>query len=76
MGAQLLTVLGAAVTFAAGVRYAVATWRGRVRPNRVTWLVSGVTAWIAFAGQVTQAVALPAVLTLTVAVVPTLIVIA
>jgi hypothetical protein len=70
----LLLLLGAAVTFAAGVGYARDTLRGRVQPNRVTWFVSGVSAWIACAGQVLQGVVLGAVLTLTVAVVPTLIV--
>jgi len=67
-------MLGAGVTFAAGVGYARDTLRGRVQPNRVTWFVSGVSAWIACAGQVTQGVLLGAVLTLAVAVVPTLIV--
>ena len=70
----LLLLLGAAVTFAAGVGYARDTLRGRVQPNRVTWFVSGVSAWIACAGQVMQGVVLGAVLTLAVAVVPTLIV--
>jgi len=70
----LLTLLGVAATFAAGVGYAVATLRGRVKPNRVTWFVSGLAAWIAFAGQVTQGVLLAAALTGAVAVVPTLIV--
>jgi hypothetical protein len=73
-GGTLLTLLGAAVTFAAGAGYAYDTLRGRVQPNRVTWFVSGVTAWIACAGQVLQGVVLGAVLTFTVAVVPTLIV--
>ena len=72
-GAVLL-MLGAGVTFAAGVGYARDTLRGRVQPNRVTWVVSGVSAWIACAGQVMQGVLLGAVLTLAVAVVPTLIV--
>jgi hypothetical protein len=67
-------MLGAGVTFAAGVGYARDTLRGRVQPNRVTWFVSGVSAWIACAGQVMQGVLLGAVLTLAVAVVPTLIV--
>ena len=51
MGATLLAVAGAAVTFAAGLGYARDTARGRVRPNRVTWFVGGLAAWIAFAGQ-------------------------
>ena len=71
-----LALLGAALPFAAGLRYAYGTLRGRVRPNRVTWFVSGVTAWIACAGQISQGVLLPAVLTGAVAVVPTLIVVA
>jgi hypothetical protein len=70
----MIVLLGAAVTFVAGVGYAFDTLRGRVQPNRVTWFVSGVTAWIACAGQVMQGVVLGAVLTFTVAVVPTLIV--
>jgi hypothetical protein len=72
--AAVWALSGAALPFLAGLRYAFGTLRGRVQPNRVTWLVSGITAWIAFAGQVTQGVGLPAVLTLAVAVVPTLIV--
>jgi hypothetical protein len=71
-----LALLGAALPFAAGLRYAYGTLRGRVRPNRVTWFVSGVTAWIAGIGQLSQGVLAPAVLTLAVAVVPTLIVLA
>jgi len=74
MVAMLLSLLGAALPFGAGLRYAYGTLRGRVRPNRVTWFVSGVTAWIACAGQVSQGVLLPALLTGAVAVVPTLIV--
>ena len=70
----MIVLIGAVVTFAAGVGYAVDTLRGRVQPNRVTWFVSGVTAWIACAGQVLQGVGLGAVLTFAVAVVPTLIV--
>jgi hypothetical protein len=70
----MIVLLGAAVTFAAGVGYALDALRGRVQPNRVTWFVSGVTAWIACAGQVLQGVVLGAVLTFPVAVVPTLIV--
>ncbi len=76
MTSSYLALLGAALPFAAGLRYAYGTLRGRVRPNRVTWFVSGVTAWIAGIGQLTQGVRLPAVLTLAVAVVPTLIVLA
>jgi uncharacterized membrane protein YeaQ/YmgE (transglycosylase-associated protein family) len=71
---SILALVGAGATFAAGLMYVAATLRGRVRPNRVTWFVGGLTGWIAFAGQVSQGVVLPAVLTLAVAIVPTLIV--
>jgi hypothetical protein len=74
MTGSMIALFGAAVTFAAGLGYALATLRGRVQPNRVTWFVSGLAAWIAVAGQVTQGVRLSAALTLAVAVVPTLIV--
>jgi len=74
MTGTLLVLLGVTVTFVAGAGYAYDTLRGQVQPNRVTWFVSGVTAWIACAGQVLQGVVLGAVLTFTVAVVPTLIV--
>jgi hypothetical protein len=36
MAGTILTLLGVAVTFAAGVGYAGDTLRGRVQPNRVT----------------------------------------
>jgi hypothetical protein len=74
MAQVLIALLGAAVTFAAGVGYAVATLRGRVQPSRVTWFVSALAAWSAFAGQVVQGVLVAALLTLAVAVVPTLVV--
>jgi len=74
MPGSLLTLVGAAVTAMAGLGYALATLRGRVQPNRVTWFVSGLAAWIAVAGQVTQGVVTAAVLTGAVAVVPTAVV--
>jgi hypothetical protein len=52
----------------------VATLHGRVQPNRVTWFVSGLAAWIAVAGQLAQGVGTAAVLTGAVAVVPTAVV--
>ena len=76
MGGTLVTVVGAAVTVAAGLGYARDTLRGRVRPHRITWFVSGVAAWVACAGQLAQGVVLGAVLTFGVAVVPTAIVVA
>ena len=51
--AAVLLLLGAGVTFAAGIGYARDTLRGRVQPNRVTWFVSGVSAWIACAAETT-----------------------
>lgn len=38
--------------FAAGANYVVATWRGEVKPNPVTWLFWGLAPLVAFAAQV------------------------
>jgi YVTN family beta-propeller protein len=65
--------LGAAVNVLAGVGYVMATVRGQARPNRVTWGLWSITAWLAFFGQLSEGVGLAVVLTLSVATIPTLI---
>jgi YVTN family beta-propeller protein len=66
-------VLGCLVNFLAGIGYVIATVRGQARPNRVSWGLWSVTSWLAFLGQLDEGVGLPALLTLTVAAIPTLI---
>jgi hypothetical protein len=53
--------------------YLVGAVRRRVQPNPVTWGLWSATAWIAFLGQRAEGVGLPALLTLSVALVPSLI---
>ena len=65
--------LAALINCIAGVRYIMDTVRVRVRPNPVSWGLWAATGWLAFGGQLDEGVGLPALLTLTVAVVPTLI---
>ncbi|MCO1656884.1 hypothetical protein [Pseudonocardia humida] len=65
--------LGVAVNFLAGIGYVMATVRGQARPNRVSWGLWAVTAWLAFFGQLSEGVGMPALLTLTVALIPSLI---
>jgi hypothetical protein len=73
MLSEQFIVLGAAVNFVAGVGYVIATLRGHARPNRVSWGVWSITAWLALAGQLDEGVGMPVLLTLTVALIPTLI---
>lgn len=40
-----------ALRFASGLSYLVATWKGTVRPNPVTWLLWALTPFVAFAAQ-------------------------
>jgi hypothetical protein len=65
--------LGAAVMLLAALGYVAATVRGQARPNRVSWGLWSVTSWLAFAGQLDEGVGMPALLTFTVALVPSLI---
>jgi hypothetical protein len=64
---------GAGLNVVAGLIYVAAVVRGRARPNRVTWLVSGMAGWIAVTSQVSHGVVLPALVAGVVALVPTLI---
>jgi YVTN family beta-propeller protein len=66
-------VLGALVNFLAGVGYVIATVRGQARPNRVSWGLWSVTSWSALLGQLDEGVGMPALLTFTVALIPSLI---
>ena len=58
--------LGMAFSLAGSVSYCRATLFGRVRPNRVTWLLWAVAPLVAFAAELSEGVGLPSVLTLSV----------
>ena len=65
--------IAAAVNVLGDGGYLVAALRRRVAPNPVTWGLWSATAWIAFLGQRAEGVGAPALLTLSVALVPSLI---
>ena len=65
--------VGAAIGLAGAIQYAIATLRGRVAPNRVTWALWAAAPLIGFFAQLDSGVGLTAVLTLSVGVGPLLV---
>ena len=65
--------LGALLSLGGSTRYAWLTWRGRTRPNRITWSLWALAPAVGFAAQVDEGVGLPAVLTLSIALGPAII---
>ncbi|TDC84794.1 hypothetical protein E1285_26200 [Actinomadura sp. 7K507] len=57
-------IVSAALGLLGSCRYAYATMRGRVRPNRVTWFLWAAAPLIAFSAQLDAGVGTPAILTL------------
>jgi len=57
---EYYAVIGSIIASAGGVYYAFLTLRGRVKPNRVTWLFWSAFPMIAFAAQLSQGVGLVA----------------
>ncbi|GGF58437.1 hypothetical protein GCM10011519_35350 [Marmoricola endophyticus] len=66
-------LLGAALTLIGSSRYALATVRGRTRPNRVTWFLWALAPLIGFVAQLDDGVGWPSVLTLSIGVGPAII---
>jgi hypothetical protein len=71
-----LAYLAAAINSIAGAVAVFAALRRHFQPNPVSWAIWAATGWIAFAGQISAGVGAPALLTLTVAVVASLILLA
>lgn len=65
--------LGSLITFIGGFSYLWSTLRGRVRPNRVSWLLWSLAPLIAFASQVQQGVGIQSLLTFTFGALPALV---
>lgn len=63
-------ILGTAIGAAGAVAYLVDTLRGRVRPNRVSYLLWSVAPIVAFAAQVGQGVGLESLMTFSVGFLP------
>lgn len=70
---EYFAYIGAFVTASGGVSYLVQTIRGRVQPNRVTWFLWALAAFIAFFAQISQGVGITALLTFVVGFLPLLI---
>jgi hypothetical protein len=60
---ERFVILGAAISLAGGVGYIIDTLRGRIQPNKVTWLIWGTIPLIAFVAEMKQGVGLIALIT-------------
>jgi hypothetical protein len=56
-------IVGALFNLAGSSAYAISTIKGRTRPNRVSWFVWSLAAFVAFSAQVSQGVGLRALMT-------------
>src|SRR4029079_2044583 len=65
--------LGSAITFLGGFSYLWDTLRGKVQPNRVSWLLWSLAPLIAFASQIQQHVGIQSLLTFTFGALPALV---
>ncbi len=68
--------IGTAISFIGSLSYIVATIKGKVQPNRITWLMWSIIPFVALAAQLKQGVGLQVLLTFIVGFNPLLIFIA
>lgn len=76
MISQNFVIVGAVINLLGGLSYIKDTLRGKVRPNRVSWGLWGLSVMVAFAAEIKQGVGLPSLATFMVGFVPLLIFIA
>ncbi len=70
---EYFAVIGSVIATTGGIYYAYLTFKGRVKPNKVTWLFWGAFPMIAFAAQLSQGVGLVAWATFVAGVPPVLV---
>ncbi|HVZ58544.1 MAG TPA: hypothetical protein VG935_02225 [Patescibacteria group bacterium] len=70
---EYFVYIGIAITASGGVKYLIETLKGEVQPNRVTWFLWSLSAFIAFFAQISQGVGIIALLTFVVAFLPFLV---
>lgn len=63
MISENFVIVGAAFNLAGSSAYTVSTLRGRTRPNRVSWFVWSLAAFVAFSAQLSQHVGLRSLMT-------------
>lgn len=73
MISEKFVILGAVFSLVGSSTYAISTMRGRTRPNRVSWFVWSLAAFVAFSAQLSQHVGLRSLMTLMVGVGPLLV---
>jgi hypothetical protein len=73
---EYFVYIGSLITACGGISYLIQTIRGKVQPNRVTWFLWALAAFIAFFAQISQGVGITALLTFVVGFLPLLIFIA
>jgi uncharacterized membrane protein len=56
-------IFGALLNLIGGLSYFIETLKGRVKPNRVTWLLWAIAPLVAFSGQLSQGVGILALIT-------------
>lgn len=69
-------IVGVLIQFFGGLSYVVDTFKGKIQPNRVSWLLWSIAPMIGFAAMVVQGVGIQALSTFIVGFVPILVMIA
>lgn len=62
MISENFVILGAIIATLGGIEYLVGTFKGKVKPNRVTFFLWSLTAFIAFFAQIKQGVGIQSLL--------------
>src|SRR5690348_177693 len=66
-------IIGVIVQFLGGLSYLIDTVKGKVKPNRVSWLLWSIAPLVAFAAEIKQGVGIQSLTTFIVGFVPLLI---
>ncbi|CAN5183581.1 hypothetical protein BH09PAT1_BH09PAT1_8700 [soil metagenome] len=71
---EYFVYIGVIITALGGISYLIDTIKGKVQPNRVTWVLWALAPWITFFAQRVQSVGSQSLLPLSIGFIPTLIV--
>lgn len=73
---EYFVFIGVIITAVGGLSYLIDTIRGKVQPNRVTWVLWALAPWITFFAQRVQEVGSQSLLPFSIGFIPTLVVVA